>query len=153
MLNSERNRLYAVRVADEVWIATALLHREHPERDDFTIQEITARATRENLHGSLRPGVMVHASLHCVANKAPNPASYRMVFATGKHTRRLYRPGEAAHPLRRGKMTPRRDQIPEPYWELLYWYETVYIPNGPKSPSPLDRILRLRGLGKEIWQG
>ena len=28
------------KVADEVWIATALLHREQPERKDFTIREI-----------------------------------------------------------------------------------------------------------------
>ena len=25
-------------LADEVWIATALLHREHPDRTDFAIQ-------------------------------------------------------------------------------------------------------------------
>ena len=29
-----------VRVADEVWIATALLQREHPDRADFSVAEI-----------------------------------------------------------------------------------------------------------------
>ena len=41
------------RVADEVWIATALLHREQPERKDFTIQEIRKRAEREAMKSSI----------------------------------------------------------------------------------------------------
>ena len=28
------------KVADEVWIVTALLHRENPKREDFTVEEI-----------------------------------------------------------------------------------------------------------------
>jgi len=142
-----------IREADEVWIATALLHRENPNRPDFNIQEIVQRANQENLHGSQRPGVIVHASLHCVANREPKYCNYRMLYATGKHTRRLYRPADLAHPSRRGKVTPRRDQIPESYHELLDWYERIYVPNGPTGPSPVDPILGLRGLGKEIWEG
>ena len=74
--------------ATEVFLATALLHREQPGRADFTIQEIVSRASRENITGEMRLGVNVHASQHCVANRAPNPAKHRMLFATGKHTRR-----------------------------------------------------------------
>lgn len=142
-----------IRVADEVWIATALLHRENPEREDFTTQEIVERAAQENLFGSLRPGVRVHASLHCVANKTPNPGSYRMLFATGKHTRRLYRPSDVADPLRKGKIAPRRDEIPDRYRELLDWYERVFARGGSKGPPVPDPILALRGLGKEMWEG
>jgi hypothetical protein len=47
---------HALRVADEVWIATALLHREHSDRDDFTIQEISRRAQQQAAEQSLRPG-------------------------------------------------------------------------------------------------
>ena len=36
-----------VKVADEVWIATALLHREHPDQSDFEIEEIMRRAAKE----------------------------------------------------------------------------------------------------------
>jgi len=55
-----------VKVADEVWIATALLHREHPEREDFTVAEIVERARKESLTPDLRPGVYVHAlQLEC----------------------------------------------------------------------------------------
>ena len=37
------------RVADEVWIATALLHRRHPDRDDFTVREIVRQAETEKI--------------------------------------------------------------------------------------------------------
>ena len=139
-----------VLVADEVWIATALLHREHPERGDFTIQEIVRRAEQENLHGRLRPGVQVHASLHCVANKAPNKGAYRMLYATGKHTRRLYQSRDDVHFERKGKIAPSRDQIPPRYHELLDWYETQYGMNPPKTPR-YEKLLALRGSGKGLW--
>ena len=73
-----------IRVADEVWIATALLHRQYPDRKDFTVGEIVRRAESEKVTGaeSLRPGVQVHAYLHCVANKPPNPGRYRMLVET-----------------------------------------------------------------------
>ena len=92
--------------AVEVFIATALLHKENPERKDFTIQEIVNRAARENLAGELRSGVSVHASQHCVANRAPNPANNRMLFATGRSTRRLLLPGDQVHPGRTGRIFP-----------------------------------------------
>ena len=41
-----------IKVAAEVWIATALLHRENPKREDFTVAEIVERARREIYPGS-----------------------------------------------------------------------------------------------------
>ena len=61
-----------VSCAVEVFVATALLHREQPNRPEFTIQEIVRRATEENITGEMRSGVNVYASQHCVANRAPN---------------------------------------------------------------------------------
>lgn len=144
--------IHDLRVADEVWIATALLHREHPERDEFTVQEIVQRTARENLTGELRPGVTVHAYLHCVANREPRPTGYRMLLATGPNTRRLYRPADPTSPGRKGKTHPRRDQIPVPYHPLLDWYEQEYC--GPRvgSPHPLDALLALRGTGRALWK-
>jgi hypothetical protein len=137
-----------IRVADEVWIATALLHQEHAERADFTVQEIVGRARRENVHGTLRPGVQVHAYSHCVANVPPATGRYRMLFATGKATRRLYRYGDPAHPERRsGKTVPARADIPPDYHHLLDWYATTYSPSRDEDP-----ILSMRGLGEQIWR-
>lgn len=137
-------------MADEVWIATALLHRESPRRLDFTVAQIVERARRERLTRELRPGVRVHALLHCVANRPPNPAGYRMLFATGRTTRRLYRPGDPSHPARRGKTVPHPDAIPPAYRNLLDWYRSRYAaPSGGTERA--DPLLALRGSGKALW--
>ena len=39
----------AIRVADEVWIATALLHRDHPGAADFSLKEIEGRLGHDGL--------------------------------------------------------------------------------------------------------
>ena len=84
-----------IKVADEVWVAMASLHRRYPDREDYSVSEIVAQAEAENATGagSLRPGVQIHAYLHCVANRKPNPARLRMLTETSRGRRRLYRPG------------------------------------------------------------
>ena len=59
-----------LKVADEVWIAAALLHRAHPEARDFAVEEIVQRAKQEGLCKPFRRGVYVHVIQHCVANHA-----------------------------------------------------------------------------------
>ena len=115
-----------MKVADEVWVVTALLHHENPRRPDFSVAEIVDRAAVEGLSAELRPGVQVHAALHCVANKRPNPANYRMLYETGRGRRRLFRMGDLAHPYRKGKITPSPDNIPEAYHYLFDWYRNDY---------------------------
>ncbi len=141
-----------IRVADEVWLATAGLHRSQPEREDFTINEIMEQAATVNLagHWPLRPGVRIHVYLHCVANRPPNPGRYRMLLETRDGRRRLFRPGDPCHPLRvAGKHMPKRDEIPTRHGELLDWYVAEYVPQT--SAETLDPILALRGLGKDLW--
>ena len=139
-----------IRVADEVFIATALLHRENPERDSFTIPEIVDRAAKENLHGFPRPGVGVHAWRHCVANAVPDPNRYKMLYATSRHTRRLLRSTDDVHPQRTGKTWPDPDQIPERYRELVDWVKEQF---GESSMSGqwLGGVLELRGAGAKLW--
>ena len=36
-----------IRVADEVWIATTLVHRERPDTTDFSLKEIEVRLVLE----------------------------------------------------------------------------------------------------------
>jgi hypothetical protein len=142
-----------IRVADEAFIATALLHRENPSREDFTISEIVDRAEKENLFGDLRPGVRVHASVHCVANRPPNPGSYRMLYATGKRTRRLLRSTDEVHPRRMGKIWPQPEDVPPRYGELIEWAKQRYGKGGPSNGPWLDGILQLRGMGRDLWRG
>lgn len=140
-----------IKVADETWIATALLHRENPKRQDFTVREIVERAAREAITGELRPGVYVHALQHCVANRPPNPGRYRMLVETGRNTRRLLRPGDPYHPAREGaKSVPTKDEVPPEYEHLVDWYFAEYAAR-PSEAEHADPILGLRGLGKEIW--
>jgi hypothetical protein len=138
-----------IKVADEVWIATALLHLEHPEREDFSVKEIEARVRREGIAPEHRKGVYVHAILHCVANLAPNPATHRMLYATGRSRRRLYRAGDDVHAGREhGKVTPERDAIPGRYQHLLDWYERGMVCDAPRA----DPLLALRGSGASVWK-
>ena len=146
----EKPRLY-VPVADEVWIATALLHKENPERDAFRVHEIIERVQQENLTGALRRGVEHHVSYHCVANKKPNPGRHRMLYATGPGTRRLFRDGDPYDPGRTGKTTPERGSMPVKYEPLLDWYHKVYSP--PKEVHWSNRLRALAGSGREVWAG
>jgi len=140
-----------LKVADEVWIATALLHREHPERDDFSIDEIVQRAAKESLTNGNRPGVYVHVVQHCVANRVPNPGRYRMLFETAPGRRRLFRKGDSYHPAREGaKVTPNRDDMPSGYDELLSWYEDWSVERA-KASSKQDPLLALANLGASPW--
>ncbi len=143
-----------IRVADEVWVATALLHRENPDREDFSISEIVSRAEREMLVKPLRPGVRVHVTTHCVAALAPNPGRYCMLHATSSGRRRLWRLGDPVHPAREGsKVTPEADEIPAEYRALLDWYRREYSPAGARRalPAAPDPLLELRGSGAELW--
>lgn len=142
-----------IKVADEVWIATALLHRENPARADFSVREIVDRAAKEAISGRLRPGVYVHVVQHCVANRPPSPARYRMLLETREGFRRLFRYPDAFHFGRDGgKTMPEKKAIPEEYHSLIEWYSTKYR-LSPEELLKKDPILRLRGLGKEIWKG
>jgi hypothetical protein len=164
-----------VSCAVEVFVATALLHIENPGRSEFTIQRIIRRAEAENITGEMRSGVGVHATLHCVANKAPNPGKHKMLFATGKHTRRLLLPGDEVHQDRTGKVFPDAGEIPEKYLPLLKWAKQHYedarkdagmhsakqdssreMPaeqNEQTSQGWLQGLLDMDGLGKEYWEG
>jgi hypothetical protein len=131
-----------IKVAPEVWIATALLHREHPDRQSFKVGEIVDRTAQEGLCRPLRPGVQVHASLHCVANKRPNPSMHRMLYETLDGGRRLFRDGDDAHPYRSGKIVPDREEIPAAYWPLLDWYAEEYnrrgVAAGGSTPGEME---------------
>jgi hypothetical protein len=140
-----------LKVADEVWIATALSHREHPERSDFPIEEIVERAARESLVRARRPGLYVHVVQHCVANRPPNPARYRMLIETAPGRRRLYRKGDSYHPARENaKTTPNAEEIPHGYRALLDWYRD-WSSETMKKNSKRDPLLALSGSGALAW--
>ena len=159
-----------IRIADGVWIATALLHYEHPDRPDFTESEIQARFLSEGLpRGQHSNTLPAHISSHCVANrprsrKSSDPTklqggAYRILYETRSGFRRLYRPTDDVHPdrhqtRRAPKALPNKDEIPEGYWFLLDWYGT-WVKGSQSHVSDQnvnqDPLLLLRGSGKHIW--
>lgn len=139
-----------LRVADEVWIAVALLHRERSDMQDFTVQEIVDRVRAEGLHKPVRPGIYVHVVQHCVANRPPNPGRYRMLFETAPGRRRLFRKGDSYHPDREGaKIAPQGEDLPHGYDKLLAWYRDWSA--ATREVATEDPLLALKGSGKRLW--
>jgi hypothetical protein len=145
----------SIKVADEVWIATLMLHQRYPQRADFSIEEImefAGSAKELRLMGPLRPGFYVHVVQHCVANRPPNPGRYRMLLETAPGRRRLYRHGDTYHPQREGgKTVPKLEDLPETWFRgLLAWYRDW---SGKAAGRALDDdpLLALRGSGKKLW--
>lgn len=140
-----------IKVADEVWLATCLLHLEKPRREDFSVGEIVERAIKEKLAGGYRPGLQIHASSHCVATKPPNPARHRMLSETGRGRRRLFRLGDKFHRDRKqGKTHPVVEDLPPKYRYLVDWYEHDYVNgNGDEQPHPqgatIADVLKFKG--------
>jgi hypothetical protein len=140
-----------IKVADEVWVAVALLHREHPRQPDFGIEEIMQRAEKEAREQQLRSGVYVHVVQHCVANRPPSPGRYRMLVETGSGRRRLFRTGDSYHVSREGSKTiPEVEDLPEKYRTLLEWYRKWDASAAAKRFEE-DPILALVGSGKHLW--
>ena len=144
-----------IKVADEVWLATAMLHQRHSERADFSVAEImefAGSAKELRFAGPLRPGFYVHVVQHCVANRPPNPGRYRMLFETAPGRRRLFRSGDSYDPQREGgKITPKPKDLPENWYRgLLAWYRD-WSRDSPSERIKNDPLLALRGSGKHIW--
>jgi hypothetical protein len=101
--------------------------------------------------GALRPSFHVHVVQHCVANRPPNPARYRMLTETRRGRRRLFRPGDRFHPARDGsKVMPDTAEIPDNYLPLIEWYRSVYARSVERGPRE-DPLLELRGSGRSLW--
>ena len=67
---------------------------------------------------------------------------------------RLYRRGDPVVPGRAGKFHPEPQDLPEEYRPLVEWYLNNYyeVPAGQETIDSEDPLLRLIGVGKELWQ-
>jgi len=148
-------------VADRIWIATALLHQQFCLRNDFKKDEIRNKMKEEGLsEGVARDTLSAHLDQHCVANVPPSSGKYRMLFETTPGGNlRLFRPGDftfaTRHQKRKpSKIVPKREEIPQQYWQLLDWYETwskeTHTPDAAINWED-DPLIRLIGSGNHIW--
>ncbi len=138
-----------IKIADEVWVACALLHIENPTSTSFSNTEILDRVKKEVIAEKLRVGVQWHINLHCVANKTANPDRNRMLYELPDGTKRLFKSSDCYHFSREeGKILPNVLELPEKYRYLLKWYKESYdtstgqaIPITPVKPvtqTPTD---------------
>jgi hypothetical protein len=125
--------------ADAVWVATALLHRDHPRKKAFSVQEIVRRVEMENLSSRQPMTIYQHANQHCVANRPPNNARLSMLVETPDGLRRLYHRGDPIDPQRMGaRHLPDPASLTEGYRHLLDWYTAWENKNtGDVSSDPL----------------
>ena len=132
----------AMRVADAVWVAAALLHRACPDRPDFSVAEIAAKVAAESPAWEARmrgSSVQAYVSVHCVAGKRPQPNGVKMLTETSRGRRRLYRPGDPCHPDRQsGASLPDRDALPPACRGLLDWYRCDYLARVPRTVQELE---------------
>lgn len=128
--------------ADAVWVATALLHREHPRKKSFSVQEIVHRVEMEHLSSRQPMTIYQHANQHCVANRPPNHARLCMLVETPDGLRRLYRRGDPIDPDRIGaRNRPELSTLPDTYRELLNWYVSWENKNvDDLSMDPLEAL-------------
>jgi hypothetical protein len=157
-------------LADGVWIATALLHRENPDRSDFSEGEIQARFLMEGFpRGAHSNSLPAHIGSHCVANKPRSRkkdqpsklqgGAYRILYETRPGFRRLFHSGDDVHPdriqpRRPSKTAPNREEIPSEYQPLLDWYSD-WKPKKSNQEAHAswenDPLVRLIGSGCHIW--
>ena len=149
MSNTVR-KVHTLKVADEVFLVVAILHKENPDQVDFSVQEILDKADLLLLSGKIRPGIQIHVRQHCVANKAPNPGNYRMLFETGKSRRRLILKSDPVHIQRSGKIFPDLKDVAPEFIPLIEWAMHRYDSSDERE-SFYDKLLALVGSGKHIW--
>src|SRR5580658_7193318 len=97
------------RLADRLWIAVALLHREFPYREDFSRDEIRRKVDELGLATveERKKSVNSHLSQHLVANEPPSTTKkYRMLFKTYHGNLRLYHRGDPIDDGRQSHLSP-----------------------------------------------
>jgi hypothetical protein len=146
-----------LKVADELFLIVALLHREHPDQEAFEIGQILSRAKQEGLgaHRSDQRSLRLHAYEHAAANVPPGKGGkYRLVFRERDNRIRLLNTSDYIHPDRHQKLFPAYEEVPEKYHELLDWAKRRSEGQLEAGPNQwLEGLKRLKGKGKEIWRG
>ncbi len=137
-------------IANAVWIATALLQREFPEAV-FTTEKIVERVKLEKLSSSQDHIIAQHVRQHCVANRAAQPNTLRMLSAWGRGERTLFRQGDKEHADRKeGRLRPEIEDMPESYRYLIDWFDHEWYPRYKLTDT--DPLIALRGTGKNFWK-
>ena len=131
-----------LRIADKIWIAAALMQREHHARRSFKREEIVSKLN------SLRLGATKLSAVHAYFSGRRVPC---YLHSEHDETLRLARPSDNVPGRSRGRFAPEKEQLPVEYQTLVDWYWTKYAPASNPSDLENDPVLKLRGVGKELW--
>ena len=58
-----------LKVADAVWVGTALLHEQNPNASDFTTEQIVTFVAGLHLTRGTQKSIWQHVNQHCVADR------------------------------------------------------------------------------------
>jgi hypothetical protein len=139
-----------MKASTQIWLATALLHREQGIDADLDVGEVVARAIKEGWGGVQPQTLRAHASSHCVATMRPSPAHLRILTRTGHGRVRLFRPGDRYHPDRAdGAVAPESEDVPADLRWVLGW-----VASAQMACRRDDALAEWEALGRSsgIWR-
>jgi hypothetical protein len=127
-----------LKVADAVWVATALLHYDS-ERQYFSREEIAEKTRSLQITAGDYKSIWRHVDHHCVANREPAPNRPRMLYDEGHGRRRLFKDGDTYSIARKGSPThPLWEELPQQFAHLRDWYEQKWNINPHDPLSALE---------------
>ena len=108
-----------------VWIATAILHRDHGADELFTPEQIVDKVAKKRTYN--RQSLQTTISSVCVANTDAYSTNHRMLYRVKPGKYRLYHKDDDYHKSRKGGITcPKTKDIPAKYKSLVKWYKEIY---------------------------
>ncbi len=137
-------RSYDLPPSDAVWIATALLHYEHPDRQSFPSDGIVSSVLQHGLTHATRTVVADFVDRLAVSNRKPEVETERvsMLFALPDGTRRVFQTLDSVERERWGAAGhPAWETLPQEFYYLRDWYERWDQASIDASPDPLLRLV------------
>jgi len=142
-----------MKIATQIWLATALLQRERGLDHDIPVGDVVALARSSSWNGARAESLAAHVSSHCIATAKPSPDRYRMLTRTRRGHVRLFRRGDPYHPGRKdGPTHPSREEVPAELRHIVDWYDSAVARAATHAEDP---ILELREFSQRIgiWRG
>ena len=114
---------------EAVWIATAILHKDHGADELFTVGQIADTVADRSVYSKPPSKTSLQTAITgtCVANTNAASANHRLLYRAKPGKYRLYHKGDDYHKSRKGGLTcPKPDSLPPKYRELVKWYKKIY---------------------------
>ena len=133
-----------LRVADEAWIATALLTENTLRRRILVFPKFASGPT---LSFMKTPRTLVPHRESLCGFETTYACSVSHATRNGPGKRRLYRTGDPCHPKRKGKIHPDKEQLPDKYRKLVDWYAEDYSHAAGESGKSNSLAVLTRFIG------